>query len=370
MGIKDMLMHDESLFMDARAFDPDYIPKNFNYRDSQLEAIATCIKPALRDSRAINALIYGPPATGKTTAINKLKDDLKEVPHGEKAVVVHINCQIHSSKFSVFSQIHKAVVGHTPPETGVPFKKVYEAIFKNLAKGGKTMIVALDDMNYLFHGRHANEILYDILRAHEVFSGARASVFAIVSEMEFSYKIEDRVRSVFRPREIFFQPYKASEMFDIMKERVKEGFHPGIIDDKLVSKAADYSFKSGDLRLGLEILRRSAFAAENDASRKIEKKHVDAAIANLGATVFKKTFESLDRDEVKLLKLIASVEKKNSGELYDLFKEKTNLSYTKFYRMLDKFESIRLIDTKFREGQGRGRTRDIILRYERDEILK
>ncbi len=370
MGIKDMLMHDETLFTDHRAFDPDYIPKNFNHRDSQLEAIAMCIKPALGGARAVNSLIYGPPATGKTTAINKLKEDLAEVPQGEKVVVVHINCQIHTSKFSIFSQIHNAVLGHTPPETGVPFKKVYEAIFKKSMKEGKSLIVVLDDMNYLFYDRHANEILYDILRAHEVFSDAKTAVFSIVSDVEFSYKIEERVRSVFRPQEIFFSPYKAKEIFNILKERVREGFQAGVIDDGLVSKIADHAFSNGDLRLGIETLRRSAFAAENDASRKIESKHVKRAIADSGSTAFKETLESLNSDETRLLRSIATTGKKNSGELYELFKKETGLSYTKFYRMLDKFESIRLIDTRFTEEGKRGRTRNIILRYEKDEILK
>ncbi len=370
MGIKDMLMHDETLFKDARAFDPEYIPKNFDHRDSQLEAIAMCIKPTLKGARAINALIYGSPATGKTTAINKLKEDLGEVPQGEKVIVVHVNCQIHSSKFSVFSQIHDAVVGHVPPETGVPFKKVYEAIFKKLVREGRSLIVALDDMNYLFYDRHANEILYDILRVHEVFPEARAAVFCIVSDIEFSHKIEDRVRSVFRPQEIFFHPYKAGEIFDILKERVREGFHADVIDDSLVSKIADHAFNDGDLRLGIEILRRSAFAAENDVSRKIKSEHVKKAIAGSGPAAIAKTLESLGSDETKLLRLITRTGKKNSGELYELFKKETGLSYTKFYRMLDKFESIRLIDTKFTGEGGRGRTRSVIPRYEKDEILK
>lgn len=370
VGIKDMLMHDETLFKDSRAFDLDYIPKNFNHRESQLEAIATCLRPAVRGSRAVNAQIYGPPATGKTTAINKLKEDLGEVVQGEKVVLVHINCQIHSSKFSVFSEIHHAVVGHTPPETGVPFKKIYERIFKKLTGEGKSLLVVLDDMNYLFYDRYANEILYDILRVHEVYPDAKAAVFSIVSDLECIYKIENRVRSVFRPQEIFFQPYKEEEILGILKERVMEGFQSGIIDGGLVSKVARHAFSCGDLRMGIEILRRSAFAAENDASRKIEKRHVDSAISGSGLSTLNKTLESLGPDEIKLLRLIAAKGEKNSGEVYKLFKKETGLSYTKFYRILDKLESIRLIDTKFVEGGKRGRTRSIILRCEKDEILK
>ena len=48
MGIEDILMADESLFQDINAFDPDYVPQNFNYRDTQMEAMAIAIRPAMR----------------------------------------------------------------------------------------------------------------------------------------------------------------------------------------------------------------------------------------------------------------------------------------------------------------------------------
>ena len=38
MGIEDILMYDESLFQNINAFDPDYMPPNYNFRDTQMEA--------------------------------------------------------------------------------------------------------------------------------------------------------------------------------------------------------------------------------------------------------------------------------------------------------------------------------------------
>ena len=46
MGIEDILMADESLFQDINAFDPDYVPQNFNYRDTKQKRIflKRCLK--------------------------------------------------------------------------------------------------------------------------------------------------------------------------------------------------------------------------------------------------------------------------------------------------------------------------------------
>ena len=61
MGIEDILMYDESLFQNINAFDPDYIPPNYNFRDTQMEAMAMAIRPAMRGGQPSNAIILGSP---------------------------------------------------------------------------------------------------------------------------------------------------------------------------------------------------------------------------------------------------------------------------------------------------------------------
>jgi cell division control protein 6 len=288
----------------------------------------------------------------------------------DKVACVHVNCQVHASKFSVFSQIHKTVMGHLPPETGVPFPKVYEAIFKKLLKENKSLVVALDDMNYLFYDRHANDILYQILRAHELYPGVKTAIIGVLSDVEFNYKLDIRVSSVYKPREIFFQPYSLEAIKEILKDRAKVGFYPGVISDEVLALVANHAFERGDLRVGIELLRMSALNAEAEASRRIEAKHVEDALINSRLINLAHILSTLSEEELKLMKMIAEAGRMNSGELYEVYKGKTKQSYTKFYRSLDKLEAIRLVDTKF-TGKGRkGRTREIIARYLRDEVNK
>lgn len=360
MGFRDLLMSGETLFRDERVFDPDYIPKDFNFRDNQLAEIAFCLKPVLRGGKPINAKIYGPPATGKTTAVKLMFDEVEEAT--QKICCVHINCQISSSKFAIFSQIHKKLFGYPPPETGVPFSKVYEAIFKKLSKEEKALVVALDDMNYLFYDRYGNEIIYDILRAYEVFPGVKTALFGILSDVEFNYKLDLRVRSVYKPHEIFFPPYKYNEIEEILKDRARLGLFPGVISDELIEKIASFTYEHGDLRLGIELLRVSALMAESEGSRKILEKHVQKAFKKTKNLSMEKMLEALSKEERILIELIPKGKEITTGELYELFKQKTGLSYTKFYRMLEKLESLRIIDTKFTGEGKKGRSRIIFLR--------
>ena len=49
----------ETLFRNEDVFDFSHIPDQFNYRDSQLKALAYCLKPAMRSAKPLNALLIG-----------------------------------------------------------------------------------------------------------------------------------------------------------------------------------------------------------------------------------------------------------------------------------------------------------------------
>lgn len=370
MGIRDMLMAEETLFKNQEAFDLEYVPENFIHRESQLKSIAFCIRPALQGGRPVNARVYGPPATGKTTAVKLMFEEVENT--SDRVVTVHVNCQIHASKFTVFSHIHRRIFGHLPPETGVPFPKVYDRIFKRLVKENKSLIVALDDMNYLFYDRYANEIIYDILRAHEVFPGAKTAIFGVLSEPEFNHRLDLKVSSIFKPQDIFFQPYNFDEMFDILKNRAMVGLYPGVISDEVLKSVTGYAFSQGDLRVGIELLRVSALLAEEDSKRAIEHHHVEKAFGKSRLVSLVQVLKSLGNEERFVVGTIAELGAKdiNSGELYESHKKNHALSYTKFYRILEKLEAVRIVDARFTTKGQKGRTRNIIIRYEPEEVEK
>ena len=368
MGIEDILMADESLFQDINAFDPDYFPQNFNYRDTQMEAMAIAIRPAIRGGKPSNAVVLGSPATGKTTSMRKVYEHVEKTT--EKVVCVYINCQLHTTRFGIFSQIHKKIFGHTPPETGVPFSRIYDRIMKELQKNGKALVVALDDVNYLIQSKNANKVFYDLLRAYEEYPGARTSIFAIMSDLEFKYSFDKNVNTVFIPQEIIFPLYTYSEIEDILRDRAKAGFFPNVLDDDILEQIAMYTFENGDLRVGINLLRSCGNIAEADASREISQKHFDKAIESLVSVNVSETLKGLNDTEKEILKMIADNEGMYaSGELAEIYKEKTGSSYASFNRAIDKLEFVRLIDTKYTGKGVRGNSREIILRFNPDDYV-
>jgi len=368
MGIEDILMHDESLFKNINAFDPEYVPPNYNYRDTQMEAMAISIRPAMSGGQPSNAVILGSPATGKTTAVKKVFELVRK--NTENVKCVYINCQLHTTRFGVISQIHKQLFGFEPPKTGVPFAKVYDKIMGELQKQNNSLILALDDVNYLFSSNNANKIFYDILRAYEEYSGVKTAIFAILSDLEFKYAFDKNVNSVFIPQEITFQPYSYSELEDILRDRVNAGFYPNVLNDDILEQITAYTFDNGDLRTGITLLKNCGNIAEADASREITQKHFDNAVDSLVSVNISRLLESLTPEEECLINLIAvSRDNITSGELGKAFKEQYNISYAKFNRILDKLEFLRLIDAKYTGSGSVGNSREIILRFNPDDFI-
>ncbi len=368
MGIEDILMYDESLFQNINAFDPDYLPPNYNFRDTQMEAMAMAIRPAMRGGQPSNAVILGSPATGKTTAIRKVFELVEK--NTEKVVCVYINCQIHTTRFGIFSQIFKKVFGHLPPETGVPFSRIYAQIMKELQKNGQSVVVAFDDINYLFQTNHANKVVYDLLRAYEEYPGVKASIFAILSDLEFKYAFDKNVNTVFIPQEIMFPLYKYDEIEDILRDRVNAGFFPGVLSDDILEQISMYTLENGDLRVGINLLRSCGNIAEASASREITQEHFDKAIESLVSINVSETLKSLNSAERELLQMIVNFDGiYTAGELGEDYKQKTGSSYASFNRTLDKLEFVRLIDTKYTGKGVRGNSREIILRFNPEDYI-
>ncbi|WP_297828129.1 ORC1-type DNA replication protein [uncultured Methanobrevibacter sp.] len=366
MGIEDILMYDESLFQNINAFDPDYMPPNYNFRDTQMEAMAMSIRPAMRGGQPSNAIVLGSPATGKTTAIRKVFELVER--NTERVVCVYINCQIHTTRFGIFSQIYKKMFGHIPPETGVPFSRIYDQIMKDLQKNEKSLIIALDDVNYLFQSKNANKIFYDMLRAYEEYPGVKTAIFAILSDLEFKYAFDKNVNTVFIPQEIHFPLYSYSEIEDILRDRAKAGFFPNVLSDDILEQVAMHTYENGDLRVGINLLKSCGNIAEADASREITQEHFDKAVDSLVSINISQTIDSLTDLEKALLRIIADYDGiYTAGELSEVFKEKTDSSYSSFNRALEKLEFVRLIDTKFTGKGVRGNSREIILRFNPDD---
>ena len=370
---KNLLMWDESLFQDMEVFEFDFVPGQFDFRETQEQELAFQIQPALRGGRPLNSICRGLPGTGKTTSIRKLFSEIEE--HTKKVLPVHINCQIDNTKFAIFSQIFRRLSGHKAPPSGTSFKQVFDVVCTQLVAENIVLLVCLDDANYLMYEDEINKVLYTLLRAHESHPGTKIGVITVISDMsvDLMKTVDVRVASVFQPTDIYFPPYDEDEIKEILRQRVRQGFYPGVISEAMLSLITEQTMKGGDLRVGIDLLKRAGLNAEKDARRSVERDDVCSAYEVSKYLHLTATIHALHVDERALLRLIAirSREEKDmaAGAVHEEVKESSmKLGYTRYYEMVKKFDAMRLINLHYREG--RGRTRLITLRYDPDRVIE
>ncbi|MDD1655757.1 MAG: ORC1-type DNA replication protein, partial [Methanomicrobiales archaeon] len=279
-----------------------------------------------------------------------------------------------NTKFAIFSQIYRKLAGHLPPASGTSFKQVFDAIARILQRDGLVLLVTLDDVNYLLYENEINKVLYTLLRAHEAYPGTRIGVILIISDMsvDLTQAVDARVASVFRPTDIYFPPYSREEVAGILKERVQQGLYPQVLSEEMLTLVIDQTMQSGDLRVGIDLLKRATLTAEKAARKSVERDDICRAYEVSRYLHLSFTVKTLKPEEREMLRRIAERAKgeqeMNAGEVYRSFGTDLEMGYTRFYEVVKKFDAMRLVDLEYRDGKGR--TRVLSLRYEPDRVLE
>jgi cell division control protein 6 len=356
MKPRKLLMDQETLFQDESVFTPSHVPADYIHRDGQLEEIMLSLKPGLRGVNPINTLVYGPPGTGKTTAVKYAFKELSET--SKKLMPVYINCEDYSTPYAVFARIYEAVHGISPPSTGKPLEDVKESIFTRLKKDNKAIIIALDELDRLAVERNIDRVLVDLLKAHASYGFDRIGVMGITIKDGIMADLDEKTRSVYNPTRINFPKYARNEIRDILANRSRYGFYDGALKEELLEDIVDKTYRSGDLRTGIDLMRRSALLAERDASREIMQEHIEEAFQALPDLHRKETADAISADEKLLLDMAKENPGESSGNLYKIFREKTGSGVKRFNEIIAKLERLNLIKAEYKQGV-RGRSREI-----------
>jgi len=362
-----MLGWDETVFRDEHVFEIDYVPEVFRHRESQLQTLQYALRPAVRGSRPLNVMVRGPPGTGKTTAVQKLFGELGGQP-GVRTV--RVNCQVDSTRYAVFSRVFQEIFEYEPPSSGISFKKLFGQVAERIADDDEVLVVALDDVNYLFYEDEASDTLYSLLRAHETHAGAKVGVIVVSSDLDLDV-IEDldgRVQSVFRPEEAYFSSYDRSDITDILRDRIDVGFREDAVPTPVLDEVSKLTDEAGDLRVGIDLLRRAGLHAESRASKTVAVEDVEAVYEEAKHVHLSRNLRALSDHERALVETVADRDGDQAGDVYDTFNDRTGLGYTRYTEIVNKLDKLGLIDAEYEQLEGRGRSRTLRLIHDPEAV--
>jgi len=339
------------IFKDERVLNPEYLPELLPHREHQIERIANNISPASKGRPAQNTFIFGAPGNGKTASVKFIFRKFQEF--SDRVKTIYINTWDYNTSHAILSKL-VIDLGFFVQRRGLSKDEVIERLIEALKKTKKSLIVCLDEVDQLI--KKDENALYDLLRLNQYVDNPIGLVM-ISNYRDIFVNVEPRIKSSLDIEEIEFKPYTLQEMKDILLERCKEAFRPCVLQEGVILLCTNHAVnKGGDVRVGLECLRKSVRISEEENSDKIKVEHVKQILKQVGPVKLEMMREKLEGVEKNIVELLSDEKEITSTEFHKKYVEKfgkiTQFGLRKHVKHL---EDIGMVRTKVNRRETRGR---------------
>ena len=367
-------MASESLFLDKKALQSTYTPKDILHRDKEIKQLAEILAPTLRLERPSNVFLYGKTGTGKTLSTKYTTQQMSQLAEtkGLPIKIIYLNCKLKKvadTEYRLVAQLTREF-GKEIPATGLPTDEVYKIFFSTIDKEKQLILLILDEIDQLVK-KTGDEILYNLTRINEDLKNAQLSIIGISNSLTFVSDLDPRVKSSLSEEELVFPPYNALQIKDILKARAEHAFKKGALEQGILEKCAAYAAREhGDARRALELLRVAAEVAERENEKQVKIKHIDEADKKIENDRVLEVVKAQPKQfQATLYAIISITEKRKgsiiTGEAYDFYKSISTrlglppLTQRRISDIISEQDMLGIINTKVISKGRYGRTKEI-----------
>lgn len=266
-----------TIFTDKDILSEDWIPEQLIGRDDELDTYAEVLNPVLNGWNPNNIFLYGRTGVGKSASTKEILTELLDAC--EKADislnVVFLNCNGLSSSYQVAVHLVNemrnsrysltTVTTELDPisETGLPKKRVFNELINDFENLSGNVICVLDEVDKVGSD---DEILYELPRASTNYDlDVNISVIGISNDFKFRDGLSAKVRDSLCEEELFFDPYDATELQQILKQRTEKALKPDVLNDDVIPLCSAFAANdTGSARQAISLLRKACEIAERN----------------------------------------------------------------------------------------------------------
>jgi orc1/cdc6 family replication initiation protein len=296
---------DAPMITDARVLQPEFIPREVQHRDAEVNYLSSVLNPITEGQRADPALLHGPSGVGKTCIAQFLVEQLRE------AVVdlnyQYVNCWEDHSRFKTLYRLLDGI-GRTVDVHRQSTPK--DVLLERLRNADETpYVVILDEVDQL----EDKSLLYDLYRIPHL------TMILISNDEEGLFAaIDDRLNSRLTDCErIRFRSYHEEELVAILTDRVRWGLAEDVIDTRRLELVAANA--AGDARVAIGILRRAARKAKHESVAEITADIIQEETPEAKSEIKQKTIDRLTTDQELLYNIISEHGKITPQKLYESY---------------------------------------------------
>lgn len=341
-------------------------------RDDEIRALADQLVDATDGNSPENVIVYGKPGTGKSL-VSKYVTRLTEVKansSGNNIATAYIECNEDNTETQAVATAGQklndpAVSGVTIPDTGLSTSRYYKRLWTVLNKQYDAVVIILDEVDLL----EDDSILMELSRAEEAEkTNCNVGIIAISNKTKFVEDLGQRTTSSLQETELFFPPYDATQLKEILQNRA-DAFQDGVLTDGVTDLCAAFAAKEhGDARKALDILRNAGKIAYERGDDLVTEEHVRNAQDRAEKDRFREVVAgSTAHSKAVILSLALLTEHVSqdtftSGEMYPVYQficRQTNLDALTERRIRDLISEQDFLDVIQSKKRSRGRGRGI-----------
>ncbi len=326
----DDAIEGRSLFKNREILHSSHIPENILHRDEEQKKVMQSLSPLTKKSRPSNLLIYGKPGTGKTLIV---KDILKRIQNHPKLKsfpikIIFSNAKEEATPSGLLVSLGRGLGLKTEeqlPSTGLSIGSIFKKLIDVVKDNSFNTIFVIDEIDHLTKNKSTEDkdVLYQLTRANTRTGAGFLSIIGISNTLDFKEKLDPRVVSSLNVEEIIFEPYQQHQIQGILKDRVKDAFAEGIVEESAINLcSAMASQENGDARRAIDLLRVAGEIAERAGSEKISDEHVRIASSKMEEDKDTTTLKSLPLHQ-KLL--VLAVARSNGSSISEIYQGYRNL---------------------------------------------
>lgn len=291
-----------SVFKDESKLDINYVPPRLPHRGPQLDLLNKFFRFIIESPGKMTqrVLIVGNVGTGKTVLAQRfgLSIAREAQERGTNLHYVHVNCR--ECKGSLFMILHRTITKFYPnfPRRGYSEVELLQMLMQVLDERNAYLILVMDELESLIQSEGSDPI-YSLTRIQEdrVKAPQRLSLICILREPECLDKLDASTRSTLQRNIIHMEEYSASQLQDILNDRVALAFRHGAVSTQTIGIISELAAEEGDARYAIELLWRAGKYTDVSESPEVLPEYVRKAAVSVYPVVRKDSISSLSFHE-------------------------------------------------------------------------
>ena len=281
-----------TIIMDRRYLDDEQLDRNeqFNVleeifaldiRDTEIRDLSSHFAPMFRGGHPVHLSLYGKTGTGKTVTMLYFLNMLQSICKKKKIGMRYIHLDLSTPKpcFRVLNDLACYLDATKRYKKGISLDELMGKIEEKLMDYRGYFIIFVDEVDHV--RRDVDSFLkFLVKRLPQTVSLKLVLVFTS-NRLNWQENIDPRIKSFLKINELFFKPYNAFDLQQILSLRIKKALNQRMIEQGVLEKIAAVSSKThGDARKAVDLLSKSALIAEREGT-KVTLDLVDRALDDI-----------------------------------------------------------------------------------------